>query len=245
MQVRRLFTHKRKKRVGRNWLLRSMAPAWRPPGAHPNEISSRPAALVAPRHRPAPHRRPPPPPPPPRSFRTSVQRQQQSHLLEASVTGLERGNLHRSPPRLGVSGGSDAHMVRNALVQGSVRGGGRLYIDSPVQGYTQAEMVRAARTRLAHNRQRAALRQMCQIFDDHRKGLAGVIDANQFERTVEATGLMPQPPPGNHVAQRDARGRAVKVAWRDFVDNEIPWPSASPPAQPQLGYRAPRPSFRQ
>ena len=88
-----------------------------------------------------------------------------------------------------VAGAPPPGMLRENVVPGSVRGGGRLYHASPVEGYSEAEMIAAARTRLRYNRQRAALKEMLSIFDDHRTGIPGVMDKQQFDRTLKVSVL--------------------------------------------------------
>ena len=53
---------------------------------------------------------------------------------------------------------------------GAVRGGGRMYIDSPLAGYTEEEMVAEARNRQAHNRQRRRMKQTSESAAD--RGIA-------------------------------------------------------------------------
>jgi Ca2+-binding EF-hand superfamily protein len=48
----------------------------------------------------------------------------------------------------------------------AVRAGGRLYVQSPIEGYTQAEMIYEARQRLAHNRQRQRLKNLLHTAAD-------------------------------------------------------------------------------
>jgi hypothetical protein len=47
-----------------------------------------------------------------------------------------------------------------ASLLGPVRGGGRLYSEPPLAGYTEEEMVAEAQQRHAHNRQRRRLKQL-------------------------------------------------------------------------------------
>ena len=93
-------------------------------------------------------------------------------------------SLHRHPPRLGSTASSlnasamGAGMVREGFrARSIVRGGGRLFQMSPVEGYTEAEMNQLARERVRYNRKRAALKQMCHTFENSRRaGLVGQID---------------------------------------------------------------------
>lgn len=41
-----------------------------------------------------------------------------------------------------------------------LRGGGRLFIQSPIQGYNESEMVREAQLRIEHNKQRMRLKRL-------------------------------------------------------------------------------------
>ena len=175
--------------------------------------------------------------------------------------------MHRDPPRIHppagsavvgsvVAGSPPPGMLRDNVVHGSVRGGGRLYHASPVEGYSEAEMITAARQRLRYNRQRAALKSMLSIFDDHRTGIPGVMDKQQFDRTLKASLLKADsrtplgqhtvsrtpPLPEHHIVSRDCAGRPIKVAWRDFVDSSLAYPTVPPPSYPPFGYKAPRPT---
>ena len=44
--------------------------------------------------------------------------------------------------------------ARSSATSAAVRGGGRLFVQSPLSGYTEAEMLCEARLRLQHNKQR-------------------------------------------------------------------------------------------
>ena len=52
------------------------------------------------------------------------------------------------------------HRPRPTTSSAQVRGGGRLFIQSPLSGYTEAEMIREAQIRLEHNKQRQRLKAM-------------------------------------------------------------------------------------
>lgn len=58
----------------------------------------------------------------------------------------------------------DYNVVRAATARGSsnaaVRGGGRLFDQSPLDGYTEAEMIQEAKIRLQHNKQRMQLKKL-------------------------------------------------------------------------------------
>ena len=47
-----------------------------------------------------------------------------------------------------------------ASLMGPVKGGGRLYAEPPLNGYTEEEMIAEARNRVQHNTQRRRLKQL-------------------------------------------------------------------------------------
>ena len=65
-----------------------------------------------------------------------------------------RGTARPVPPRVSAVGGM------------GVRAGGRLYVESPVAGYTDAEMIEEARIRITHNKQRQALKRLLSTAAD-------------------------------------------------------------------------------
>lgn len=145
----------------------------------------------------------------------------------------------------------------NFRARGVVKGGGGLFMTSPVDGYSVEEMNRLARERLRYNRKRAALKNMCHIMssDARQLGLEGVIDRRQLDRNFAAARLNDpatpggtMPVPGHLVSTRtfasatprgtNVKGRPVKVAWQEMVDS-VPFPSMPPPQHPTSGFRAP------
>ena len=50
--------------------------------------------------------------------------------------------------------------MSTASLMGQIMGGGRLYRDAPLAGYTEEEMVAEAKQRMGHNRQRRRLKQL-------------------------------------------------------------------------------------
>ena len=59
-----------------------------------------------------------------------------------------------------------AETSRPSTTSAQVRGGGRLYTLSPIEGYSEAEMVREARLRIEHNKQRARLKHLLATASD-------------------------------------------------------------------------------
>lgn len=53
-----------------------------------------------------------------------------------------------------------AETARPSTTSAAVRGGGRLYMESPVDGYSEQEMIREAQLRIEHNKQRLRLKQL-------------------------------------------------------------------------------------
>ena len=165
-------------------------------------------------------------------------------------------SLHRHPPRLSSSTGTGS-LNGEALAVGIVRarsivgGGGRLWQTSPVEGYTEKEMNSMARERVRYNRKRAALKEMCTTFENSRRvGLVGQIGTAQMERAIAAARLTPREIPDHLVSARFAaastpggtnrQGRPVKVAWQDYVEEQLNFPSMPPPKNPEVGFKSPR-----
>lgn len=167
-------------------------------------------------------------------------------------------SLHRHPPRLGSTASSfnasalGAGMIREGFrARSIVRGGGRLFQMSPVEGYTEAEMNQLARERVRYNRKRAALKQMCHTFENSRRaGLVGQIDKVQMERAMAAARLTPRDIPDHLISARypaaatpggtNVKGRPVKVAWQGYVEGQLDFPAMPPPKNPELGFKSPR-----
>ena len=59
-----------------------------------------------------------------------------------------------------------AETSRPSTTSAQVRGGGRLYTQSPVDGYSEQEMIREAQLRIEHNRQRLRLKQLLSTASD-------------------------------------------------------------------------------
>jgi len=114
----------------------------------------------------------------------------------------------------------------------AVRGGGRLYVESPIKGMTENEMINEARIRHHHNKQRQKLKNLLGASADgstvvNTRDLllacriakldVGTQNENEVDRFVHP----------NHIAVRDAYGSPRAVAWKGFT-RSIPYPEIYP-----------------
>lgn len=72
----------------------------------------------------------------------------------------------RSSRRLSPLAMMRAETARPSTTSAAVRGGGRLYALSPIDGYSEQEMIKEAQLRLQHNKQRVRLKQLLNTASD-------------------------------------------------------------------------------
>ena len=113
----------------------------------------------------------------------------------------------------------------------AVRGGGRLYIQSPLTGLSENEMINEARLRTKHNRQRHQLKQLLSTAANG----GAVVTTKDLQLACKLAKLdmaVSQPyetlgPDGfvasNFVAARDSLGTPRQVHWKGFASS-IPYP---------------------
>ena len=77
--------------------------------------------------------------------------------LSARPVLASRGSMRATPRGLAPLS-PRAETSRPSTTSAAVRGGGRLYTQSPIDGYSEAEMIREARLRIEHNKQRQKLK---------------------------------------------------------------------------------------
>ena len=145
------------------------------------------------------------------------------------------------PPGAGSSAGSPrltprsqfGHTISSRPASACVRAGGRLYVQSPLQGMSENEMINEARIRLAHNKQRQRLKQLlatsanggtvvqtkdlllaCRIAKLD-VGTQNPLDADMFVKP-------------EYVASRDCYGTPRAIAWKGF-HKSIAYPELHPP----------------
>lgn len=115
--------------------------------------------------------------------------------------------------------------------RGAIRGGGRLYHTSPVDGMQHTEMIAAARQRKAHNARIARLRQqLAQESDSGRRPI----------NAIEALALVKAHSPETlGFALSQTNPLTPWVAWRELARN-LPRPAPPTPSSPRSGYHSPR-----
>jgi len=108
-----------------------------------------------------------------------------------------------------------------APASAAVRAGGRLYVQSPLYGMSEAEMINEARMRLAHNKQRQRLKQLLHAASNGGSVVAtkDLLLACRIARLDVGTEIedeadkFVQP---ENIASRDCRGTPRVVAWKGF-----------------------------
>lgn len=116
-----------------------------------------------------------------------------------------------------------------------IRGGGRLYVQSPVSGLSENEMINEARIRIAHNKQRHKLKQLLATAANG----GSVVSPRELElacklakmenvevglQSFNSTGFMTS----NLIANRDVNGTPRGVLWDSF-QKSIPYPQLHAP----------------
>ena len=115
----------------------------------------------------------------------------------------------------------------------AVRAGGRLYVQSPLTGMSENEMINEARLRLQHNKQRLRLKNVLQASADGGSvvGTRDLLLACKLAKLDVGTDnpyevdQFVQP---EHIARRDCYGSPRSVNWRQF-QKSIPYPELHPP----------------
>jgi len=137
-----------------------------------------------------------------------------------------------------------AETSRPSTTSAVVRGGGRLYTQSPIDGYSEAEMIREARLRIEHNKQRQRLKQLLNTASEggptvHTQDL--LLACKLAKMNVDETSVYSTP----FAMGRDWKGSPKKVAWKDFHQS-LEYPRLHgrgafgqlPPTRSQLKLRA-------
>ena len=96
-----------------------------------------------------------------------------------------------------------------------VKGGGRLYTQSPIAGYTEAEMVREARLRIEHNKQRARLKKLLSTAAEGGAvvKMDDLILASELARMPMDRGALLSTP---FATEHDGQGSPTKIMWKQY-----------------------------
>ena len=165
---------------------------------------------------------------------------------------------HRIAPTLphfhnhGYGGQLPRPIIGNLKTCGAVRGGGRLFHNSPVDGYSQAEMIAAARQQKMYNTQRSRLAAM--LATSQRAGL--VTDANlnlalsmaKGNADLQSFKAASTPETVRPPSVRYGVRPPPRVAWKAFMNDTcykqaMAPPEMAPPSSPRHGFQSPRPRF--
>ena len=102
-----------------------------------------------------------------------------------------------------------------------VRAGGRLYAESPVAGFTKEEMLREAKVRQEHNRQRSKLKQL--LIAASGPGPAQTVSIDELllsakiaKMSLPEELLFKSPYASRYTASRDEGGAPKDIHWRSF-----------------------------
>ena len=110
---------------------------------------------------------------------------------------------------------------------GAVRGGGRMYIDSPLAGYTEEEMVAEARNRQAHNRQRRRMKQLLSAATEDGATVATrdlLLAAKLAKMELPAEMIADTP----YAVRTDSVGVPMQIAYKPFYTS-LPAPALRGP----------------
>ena len=110
---------------------------------------------------------------------------------------------------------------------GAVRGGGRMYIDSPLAGYTEEEMVAEAHARQAHNKQRRRMKQLLGAATEDGKTVATkdlLLAAKLAKMELPAEMIADTP----YATRVDTVGVPMSIAYKPFYSS-LPPPSLRGP----------------
>jgi hypothetical protein len=108
-----------------------------------------------------------------------------------------------------------------ASLMGQVKGGGRLYHDGPLSGYTEEEMVAEAQQRLSHNRQRRRLKQLLGAASEDGSTVAtkDLLLAAKLAKMELPEEMIADTPYATGI---DRVGVPTKIAWKPFYSNLPP-----------------------
>ena len=102
-----------------------------------------------------------------------------------------------------------------------MRAGGRLYAESPVAGFTKEEMLREAKVRQEHNRQRSKLKQL--LIAASGPGPAQTVSIDELLLSAKIAKislpeelLFKSPYAKRYTASRDEGGAPKDIHWRSF-----------------------------
>ena len=110
---------------------------------------------------------------------------------------------------------------------GQVKGGGRLYSQSPLAGYTEEEMAAEAKRRNEHNRQRRRLKQLLGAASEDGTMVAtkDLLLAAKLAKMELPSELVAETP---YATSTDAVGVPTKIAWKPFYSS-LPHPALKGP----------------
>lgn len=111
-------------------------------------------------------------------------------------------------------------MSQSSLL-GRVKGGGRLYSEPPLAGYTEEEMVAEAQQRHAHNRQRRRLKQLLNAASEDGSTVAtkDLLLAAKLAKLDLPEEMVADTP---YAMGMDAIGVPTKISWKPFYSNLPP-----------------------
>jgi len=114
-----------------------------------------------------------------------------------------------------------------ASLLGQVRGGGRLYAQPPLQGYTEEEMCAEAQARHAHNRQRRRLKQLLTAASDDGATVEtrDLLLAAKLAKMDLPEAMVADTPYATGI---DGTGVPTKINWKGFYSN-LPPPALKGP----------------
>ena len=130
--------------------------------------------------------------------------------LSARMPGSPRNGAKLSPLSL-----MRSESARLSTTSAQVRGGGRLYAQSPIAGYTEQEMIKEAKLRLEHNKQRIRLKQLLNVASEGGPTVntQDLLLACQLAKLpMETQKVLSSPFGVNH----DQGGSPKKVLWKNF-----------------------------
>ena len=143
---------------------------------------------------------------------------------------LSRDNLSLSAQFSRDSLFRSAQLSRSrSQASGIVRAGGRLFAESPVAGFTHEELVREAKMRLEHNRQRAKLKQLLQAASGPGQTVSVEnlrLSAKIAKIALPDALLFNSPYANRYTATRTEGGEPKDIRWKSF-HSAIAYPKLS------------------
>jgi len=118
-------------------------------------------------------------------------------------------------------------LTASASLKGQMKGGGRLYMNPPLNGYTEEEMVAEARNRVQHNTQRRRLKQLLNAASEDGSTVAtkDLLLAAKLAKMDLPEAMIADTPYATGV---DGVGVPTKIAWKPFYSN-LPPPALKGP----------------